>query len=626
MLVMNLQALCVVMIALSFTLSAQNSNSLLRRAFPGSTGSGSPLLDPAAPDFSILIASRELQVEAAEPDVARLSIGDIPLRLEMRYERQSGIELYRIRHAPDSELRAEHIRFTWTFPASYNESMTFDAGALQGQPLYLPNGKTPDNQFTNWGSLFYSREANIAVGVALDGAEMSRHARRGHSRFTGTSTLQLMAVTGNPGMEITLFSYRPKDSTYWWAEWYQLRSANDPNIPPNFFPILGTSDLSWRPGEKQVVSIVPHPKEAARKMDLCIIDEIHKTLLTRQPFEYRLPITRVQIAVGDWQSGLYRLIVVPAGQPVTPTAIDLNRKLTNFIVRPVRAQAQVLFIAPTDMWLAYSTNGGHDYHGWRTGYDGSVGYSPTVMSSRQHRLNHFFYSLYERFSDIHHWRYLDELSARDGFSIEYATQRDVALGRVKLGDYRLVLVGNHSEFTTQQAFRRFQEYLGNGGGVLIHGGDSFAVIVDYLPTLAEPRYIWQRGHVWAHLGDQPADFVSPILLPPDAPSTAPILNPTAGSAIDYLNVFHTTVGYWIPGSDAVISNPMHPVFEGLNLRLGDKVPGPWGERSISPMSLRHGTSWSVRIGLPPKNASSVSMHSILHRCIASEWPSTRTNG
>jgi hypothetical protein len=520
----------------------------------------------AAPQFSLLVASREPEVQqTADPNVSRLTIGDIPVRLELRHERQSGIDLYRVRHAADSELRAEHIRFTWTFPVAYNESMTFDTGALQGQPLYLPDGKIPDNQFTNWGSLFYNRDANLAVGVALDGAEGSRHARRGHSRFTKTSTLQLMATTGNPKMEIVLFGYRPKDSKFWWAEWYQLRSGVDPNIPTNFFPILSTADISWQPGERQTVAVIPRPEGAGRRMELCIIDEIGRKLVMRVPFEYQLPVTNVNVPVSDWRSGLYRLVVVAAGDRVDPAANDLNRKLTNVIVRPARARAQVLYVAPTDMWLAYSTNGGHDYHGWRTGYDGSVGYSPTVMSSRQHRLNNFFYSLYERFADIHHWRYLDELSRRDGFTIEYATQRDVALGRVRLEDYRLVLIGNHSEFTTKESFRRFQDYLGHGGGVLIHGGDSFAAIVEYLPNLAEPRYIWQRGHVWAHLGDQPSDFQSPT-----------ILNPAAGSAIDYLNLFHTTVGYWIPGSKAIIANPAHRILSGLNLKAGDEVPGPWG--------------------------------------------------
>jgi hypothetical protein len=311
-------------------------------------------------------------------------------------------------------------------------------------------------------------------------------------------------------------------------------------------------------------------------MELAIIDDLRRRLAARIPFAFQLPVTRVPVEVGNWPTGLYRIIVVPAGGRIDPADNDLNRKLTNVIVRPLRPRAPALYVAPTDMWLAYATNGGHDYHGWRTGYDGSVGYSPTVMSSRQRRLNNFFYSLYERYSDIHHLRFLDDWSANGGPAIDYATQHDIALGRVRLEDYRLALIGNHCEFTTRESYRRFAEYLGRGGGVLLHGGDSFAVIVEYLPSLAEPRYLWQRGHVWTHLGDQPSDFRSPVLLPPDAGPAVPILNPSAGDAVDYLNPFHNTVGYWIPGSKAVVANAAHPILRGLELKPGDEVPGPWG--------------------------------------------------
>lgn len=558
-------------------LPAQSPRNFLQRAFGTASPEDQPLLGPMAPGFELLVASREFEVQATgQANVARLKLPGIPLRFELRHERQAGIDLYRLRPAPDSESRGEQVRFTWTFPPNYNESMTLDTGALQGQPLYLPDEQIPDNQFTNWGSLFYNRGANLAVGVQLDGAEMSRHARRGHSRYTHSTTLQLVTTTGNPAMAITLFAYRPKNQRFWWAEWYQVRNGLDPNIPRNFFPILSARDMSWQPGERQVVAVIPAPADAGRKMELVLIDEIARKLVARVPFAYQLPVTDVPVTVGEWRSGVYRLIVVPAGETVNPSANDLNRKLTNVIMRPRRPQAPVLFVVPTDMWWAYSTNGGHDYHGWRTGYDGSVGYAPTVMSSRQRRFNNFFYSLYERYNDIHHFRYLDELSAQDGFRIEYATQYDVARGRVHLEDYRLVLIGNHCEFTTQESYRRFAEYLGAGGSVLIHGGDSFAVIVEYLPSLEEPRYIWQRGHVWTHLSEQPSDFQSPALLPKDAPPDAPILNPTAGNAIDYLNVFHTSVGYWIPGSKAVMADTSHPIVQGLNLKPGDEVPGPWG--------------------------------------------------
>jgi hypothetical protein len=555
----------------------QPPRNFLQRAFGTDSSKEQPLLGPLAPVFGLTVASRELELQrTSQTHVVHLSVAGIPLRLEMRYERQSDIDLYRIRHAPGSELRAEQVRFDWKFPEAYNESMTFDTGALQGQPLHLPDGKVPDNQFTNWGTLFYNREANLAVGTHLAGAEPSRHARRGYSRFTRASTLQLMTTTGNANMELTVFAYRPKDQRFWWAEWYQLRSRSDAEIPSNFFPVLAPRDLSWKPGEQQVIAVVPGPEDRGRKMELILIDEIRRELVSRVPFQYSLPVTNVPVQVGEWRSGLYRLIVVPSGESVDPTVNDLNRKLSNVIVRPIRAQAPVLFVAPTDAWWAYSTNGGHDYHGWRTGYDGSVGYAPTVMSSRQRRLNNFFYSMYERFNDIHHFRYLDELSRQDGFEIDYATQHDVALGRVRLEDYRLVLIGNHCEFTTEQSYRRFADYLGKGGGVMIHGGDSFAVRVELLPNLQDPRYIWQRGHIWTHWSDQPGNFRGPFLLPPDAPADAPILHPSPGDAIDYLNVFHTTVGYWIPGSKAVIANTTHPIVRGLNLKLGDEVPGPWG--------------------------------------------------
>src|SRR5947207_119936 len=343
-------------------LHAQPSRNFLQRAFETASGE-QPLLGQQAPGFSLTVASRELDVQrTSQANVARLIAAGIPLQFELRYERQAGIDLYRIRHAPGAELRGEQVRFDWRFPEAYNESMTFDAGALQGQPLYLPDGKVPDNQFTNWGSLFYNREANLAVGAALDGAQMSRHARRGHSRFTKSSTLQLMTITGNPKMEIILFAYRPKDHRFWWAEWYQLRSRSDPDIPSNFFPVLAPYDLSWQPGEQQTVTVIPAPDDRGKKMEMVLIDDIRQKLVSRFPFQYELPVTNVTVKVADWRSSLYRLIVVPAGERVDPAVNDLNRKLINVIVRPRAAEggrrAPVLFLAPTDAWWAYATNGG----------------------------------------------------------------------------------------------------------------------------------------------------------------------------------------------------------------------------------------------------------------------------
>ncbi len=558
-------------------LTAQPSRNFLQSILGTAAAGEQPMLSADAPRFSFAVANRAVRPGGPRVgNVVPLDVDGNPVRLELEYVRRGDIDVYRIRHAPNSPLRGEQVKVSWTLPRGWNESMTLDAGALQGQPLYLPNGNVPDNQFTNWGTIFYHRRANIAVGTQLRGAEMSRHARRGHSRYRGVSTFQLMTLTGHPEMEITFFAYRPSDERFWWAEAYQLQSQEDATLPENLFPILSPVDMSWAAGERQEITIAPGPGDAGREMELAVIDEISSQIVARVPFTYQLPVTRLPVTVGDWPASLYRIIVVEAGRKVDPSVIDLDAKLINVFVRPERPSGDVLFVAPTDMWFAYSTNGGHDYHGWRTGYDGSIGYAPTVMSSRRRRLNHFYYSLYDRYNDIHHFRFVDEWARGEGVKVDYATQHDIALGRVSLDDYKLVLVGNHCEFTTEQSYRRFSEYLGRGGAVMIHGGDSFAVMVEYLPSIEKPRYIWQKGHVFAHLSDAPSEFRPPVLLPAGSETDAPIVNPDPGDAVDYLNVFHNTVGYWVSGMKAVVSSTTHPIMDGLGLRMGDEVPGPWG--------------------------------------------------
>jgi hypothetical protein len=245
------------------------------------------------------------------------------------------------------------------------------------------------------------------------------------------------------------------------------------------------------------------------------------------------------------------------------------------------------------MWRAYASNGGHAMTSWRESwhYD-SVGYSPTVLNTRFRRSNHYYYGLYERWADIKHFRYLRELARKDGLPIDYCTQDDIAGGRVRLDDYRLVLLGNHAEFTTLPCFLSFRNYLARGGAVMVHGGDSFAVMVEYLPSPQERRYIWQREHVWMHLTYSNDDFQPPQLLAPGAPADAPITQPDAGGAVDYLNVFHVSVAHWPDSGRAVVSNVEHPIVRGLGLKLGDPVPGRWaGEADM----IYEPAAWDVLV-------------------------------
>ncbi|MFN7997117.1 MAG: DUF6605 domain-containing protein [Bryobacteraceae bacterium] len=561
--------------------AAQVQASFLQEAF--GTHSESALLSPKFPKLSLNLVNIPVTVKArlGEND-ATLAAPGSAIELRARYTHEGAFEVCRISPEPGSSQAADELKLIWAFPMEYNESMTLDAGALEGHPLYLPDGTTPPAHHLNWGTLFYDRSDNLALGTVLEGAQAASSQWGARTGPSGPTQLHFWTLTGKPDLQLTIFAYRPRDARLWWAEWYQEQERRAPRTHVGLFPVVSPLETSWGPGERQRIQIVPGPAEAGKAMEFLLIDDVRGKIAFRLPFTYRLPVTGVDVNVGDWTSGLYRGVVVPAGAAVDPATRDLNQKVLSLIVRPRRAGGVILFVAPTDMWRAYASNGGHAMTSWRDAwhYD-SVGYSPTVLNTRFRRSNHYYYGLYERWSDIQHYQFLANLAQDQGLSIDYCTQDDIALGRVRLSDYRLVLVGNHAEFTTLETFLSFRDYLAHGGAVMIHGGDSFAVIVKYLPSLQDRRYIWQNDHVWCHLTYQSDDWKPPQLVGPNASTDAPI-TPDAGDTIDYLNIFHVSVGYWPAGSRAVISNIDHPVTRGLGLQMGQDVPGKWaGESDIA---------------------------------------------
>ena len=555
------------------------------RAQNGAEFSSGLLQSPDMPRLELMLANRPAAVIARREGMATLTAPGSDVRLEAHSSREGPFEFCRIRHAPDSSLAPEELKLVWRFPMSYNESMTLDADALEGHPLYLPDGTIPPAHRLNWGTLFYNRERNLAIGTTLRGAPPAAGNWGARSGPTSPTQLHFWTQTGSPDLEVTIFAWRPKEQRLWWAEWYQEEERRTPGAHRAMFPVLSPLQMSWAPGERQTIDIVPAPGDEGRAMEWTLIDDVSGQVTARRAFNYRLPVTHLAIEADNWPTGLYRAMIVPAGTRVDGAARQLSEKMVNLIVRPAHASGQVLFVAPTDMWRAYAANGGHAMTSWRESwhYD-SVGYSPTVLNTRFRRSNHYYYGLYERYSDIRHYRYLRELARQDGLAIDYCTQDDIARGRVRLDDYRLVLLGSHAEFTTLKCFLRFREYLARGGAVIIHGGDTFAVIVDYLPDPDEPRYIWQRDHVWMHLTYQDDDFLPPQLVPPDP-----------GGAIDYLNVFPVSVSHWPPSGRAVVSNVDHPIMRGLGVKPGDPVPGRWaGEADM----IYEPAAWDVLVRSP----------------------------
>lgn len=611
---------------------AQGGQSFLRGAFATNQADHGLLLSPDMPRLALLLANRPVAVTARRSGEATLAAPDSGAPLEARLEREGPFEYCRIRPAPDSSAAPEELKLVWSFPMEYNESMTLDAGALQGHPLYLPDGAIPPAHHLNWGTLFYNRARNFAVGTTLRGAAPASTNWGARTGPASDTQLHFWTQTGSPDLEVTIFAWRPKERRLWWAEWYQEEERRIPGAHRAMFPVLSPLEMSWAPGERQTVEIAPGPREDGRAADWTLIDDVSGEVVARQRFTYRLPVTHLAIEVGNWPTGLYRAVIGPAGEKVDGPVRRLSQKMVNLIVRPARPSAQVLFVAPADMWRAYASNGGHAMTSWRESwhYDG-VGYSPTVLNTRFRRENHYYYGLYERYSDIRHYRYLRDLARENGLAIDYCAQDDIARGRVRLGDYRLVLVGSHAEFTTLASFMRFRDYLARGGAVMIHGGDSFAVIVEYLPSAEEPRYIWQREHVWMHLTYQDDAFVPPRLLPPDAPASEPITAPQAGGAVDYLNLFHVSVARWPDSGRAVVSNVDHPIMRGLGLKPGDPVPGRWaGEadmvyepaawdvlvRSVE-ATTEPGENFLERVKQPPFHRAGLSVHRNLRLAVVS---------
>ena len=94
---------------------------------------------------------------------------------------------------------------------AYNESMTVDADALEGHPLYLPDGTIPPAHRLNWGTLFYNRERNFAIGTTLRGTAPASGNWGARSGAASPTQLHFWTETGSPDLEVTIFAWRPKE-------------------------------------------------------------------------------------------------------------------------------------------------------------------------------------------------------------------------------------------------------------------------------------------------------------------------------------------------------------------------------------------------------------------------------
>jgi hypothetical protein len=179
---------------------AQGGRGFLSTAFATDREDRGLLLSSDMPLLSLLLANRQAAVKERGTRQATLAAPVSEVLLEARLSREGPFEYCRIRPTLGSSLAPEELKLVWSFPMAYSESMTLDADALRGHPLYLPDGTIPPANFLNWGTLFYSRERNLAVGTTLRGAAPAPTRWAARTGPASDTQLHFWTETGSPDL------------------------------------------------------------------------------------------------------------------------------------------------------------------------------------------------------------------------------------------------------------------------------------------------------------------------------------------------------------------------------------------------------------------------------------------
>ncbi|PBB40179.1 hypothetical protein CK222_29485 [Mesorhizobium sp. WSM3866] len=215
-------------------------------------------------------------------------------------------------------------------------------------------------------------------------------------------------------------------------------------------------------------------------------------------------------------------------------AVRLNHGETSyyipFYVRPGAVRKRVLFVAPTNTYLAYGNE--HLWEGERGIAHQKMMSFPIVLDKAEtilQQMPSLGRSLYDRHSDdsgvIYSSRlrpltnmqpnYINWLAGGprhfsgdffitgwlDSIGIEFdvATDEDVdSLGKSLLDNYDVVLTGSHPEYPTAAEFDAFEDYVTGGGKLMYLGANGFFWVTSYvnkLRTAVEVRrgYAAQRN-------------------------------------------------------------------------------------------------------------------------------------
>lgn len=137
--------------------------------------------------------------------------------------------------------------------------------------------------------------------------------------------------------------------------------------------------------------------------------------------------------------------------------------IAQIVVRPPRPRGAVLVKLGTNTYQAYNDWGGYSLY---TGGRDETARGPMVSFDRPSPPGVLEYEIFLI-------RWLEELAARAGFSVDYATNFDVHAEPTLMPAYRLVICGSHDEYWSREEFDAFEARIfRHGSNTIFMGGNT----------------------------------------------------------------------------------------------------------------------------------------------------------
>jgi N,N-dimethylformamidase beta subunit-like, C-terminal len=212
---------------------------------------------------------------------------------------------------------------------------------------------------------------------------------------------------------------------------------------------------------------------------------------------------------GEWTSGFYQARIEDASGSVA---------LIPFIIQPAAAaSAPLALIANASTWCAYNGWGGYSRYSVPDGGAYSFSYlrpqmgalDPTRIDAAYH-----YGSKHLLRGELYAWSWLRDA----GHEIDVHTDVDLHAGIDELATYKAVILANHPEYLSQQAFAALKAYLDGGGSLLYLGGngvyDAVEISDDLRNLTTYGQYGAGRVHLFRQLG-QPESALLGVAFPWD---------------------------------------------------------------------------------------------------------------